>query len=271
MKARPNILTIAGFDPSNGAGLTADVKTFETLKCYGLSVCTANTIQDDREFKACYWVSLDIILDQIEVLFKRFQIDYVKIGIVENWQTLSVLVEKLLELNSKVKIVLDPVLKSSSNFDFHSNLSSSQKLSGGSDVTLSAVEMSHPDLLNNILSKIYLITPNYNEIQQLYPEKNIEETIKHISSKTNLFLKGGHHPDELGKDVLFTVEGKYYSLNPKFKNCTEKHGSGCVSSSAIASYLALGFPLLKACYKGKRYTEKFLSSNKSLLGFHSKK
>jgi len=250
MKKRPNILTIAGFDPSNGAGLTADVKTFETLKCYGLSVCTANTVQDDVELKRCHWISVDVILDQIEVLFKRFQIDYIKIGIVENWETLSLLVEKLLELNSEVKIVLDPVLKSSSNFNFHS---------------------SNNEMLDKILSKVYLLTPNYNEIQQLYPEKNIEVTIKHISSKTNLFLKGGHNENAIGKDILFTSEGKQFSLNPKLKNCTEKHGSGCVLSSAITSYLALGFPLLKACYRGKRYTEKFLSSNKSLLGFHSKK
>jgi len=250
LRKRPNILTIAGFDPSNGAGLTADVKTFETLKCYGLSVCTANTVQDDVEFKACHWTPVAVILDQIEVLFKRFQINFVKIGIVENWETLSLLVEKLLELNSEVKIVLDPVLKSSSNFNFHS---------------------SNNEVLDKILSKVYLLTPNYNEIELLYPEKNIAETIKHISSITNLFLKGGHHPYELGKDVLFTSEGKQFSLNPKLENCSGKHGSGCVLSSAITSYLALDFPLLKACYRGKRYTEKFLSSNKSLLGFHSKK
>jgi len=268
LRRRPNILTIAGFDPSNGAGLTADVKTVETLKCYGLSVCTANTVQDDIEFKACHWIPVDVILDQIEVLFKRFQINYVKIGIVENWETLSLLIEKLLELNSGVKIVLDPVLKSSSNFDFHANVSSSDFCHTELvEVEKNCIE----NRLDNILSKIYLLTPNYNEIEQLYPEKSIEDTIKHISSITNLFLKGGHHPDELGKDVLFTKEGKQFSLNPKLKNCSEKHGSGCVLSSAITSYLALGFPLLKACYRGKRYTEKFLSSNKSLLGFHSKK
>jgi hydroxymethylpyrimidine/phosphomethylpyrimidine kinase len=255
LRKRPNILTIAGLDPSNGAGLTADVKTFETLKCYGLSVCTANTIQDDVDFKACHWITVEVVLSQIEVLFKRFQINYVKIGIVENWETLSVLVDKLLYLNPKVKIVLDPVLKSSSNFDFHSAVTSSDS----------------DNELDKILEKIYLLTPNYNEIKQLYPKKNIEETIAYISSKTNLFLKGGHHPGKLGKDELFTVEGKQFSVNPKLKNCSEKHGSGCVLSSAITSYLALDFPLLKACYRGKRYTEKFLSSNKSLLGFHSKK
>lgn len=268
MRKRPNILTIAGFDPSNGAGLTADVKTFETLKCYGLSVCTANTVQDDVEFKACHWMPVDVVLHQIEVLFKRFQINYVKIGIVENWETLSLLVNKLLELNSGVKIVLDPVLKSSSNFDFHSNVSSNHFCH---TELVEVGKNCNENKFDKILEKIYLLTPNYNEIEQLYPEKSIKETIKHTSSKTNLFLKGGHHPDKLGKDELFTSEGKQFSLNAKLKNCSEKHGSGCVLSSAITSYLALDFPLLKACYKGKRYTEKFLSSNKSLLGFHSKK
>ena len=96
MKKRPNILTIAGFDPSNGAGLTADVKTFETLKCYGFSVCTANTIQNDIEFKDCLWISETVILNQLELLFKRFEINFAKIGIVENWEILYVIINKLL-------------------------------------------------------------------------------------------------------------------------------------------------------------------------------
>ena len=250
MKKRPYILTIAGLDPSSGAGLTADVKTFETLKCYGLSVCTANTVQNDTDFEACHWMTSDVILEQLNILFKRFQIDYVKIGIVENWNVLSLIVDELLELNPKIKIVLDPVLSSSSKFDFHN---------------------SNTEILDKLLPKIYMLTPNYNEIKQLYFELNLQDAIKHISSKTNLLLKGGHHPDKLGQDVLFTLKGKQCNLNPKFSDCSEKHGSGCVLSSAITSYLALGFPLLKACYRGKRYTEKFLSSNKSLLGFHSKK
>ncbi len=146
--------------------------------------------------------------------------------------------------------MLDPILQSSSNFDFH----------GSSN-----------EILDGLLSKIYLITPNYNEIAALYPEKSIEETVRYISSQTNLFLKGGHNENAIGSDELFNTSGKQFSLQAKLKNCSEKHGSGCVLSSAITSYLALGFPLLKACYRGKRYTEKFLSSNKSLLGFHSKK
>ena len=248
MKTRPYILSIAGFDPSSGAGLTSDVKTNEALKCYGLSVCTANTIQNDIEFSACHWTPIDIIKSQLVSLFNRFEIDFIKIGVVENWNVLLEILSFILLKKPEVKFILDPVLQSSSDFKFHE----SEEL-----------------ILDQILEKIYLITPNYHEIQQLYSDKNTEETIAHIQSKTNLFLKGGHDESAIGRDRLFLTEnGKQYTLNPKQKECSEKHGSGCVLSSAITSYLALGFPLLKACYRAKRYTEKFLTSNKTLLGTH---
>lgn len=249
MKKRPYIVTIAGLDPSSGAGLTADIKTFETLQCYGLSVCTANTVQNDVSFKECYWTPAEQIKAQIEILFERFNIDFVKIGIIENWLVLNEVIDLLLLKNPKVKIVLDPVLKSSSNFEFHNTITNKY--------------------FDMILSKIYLLTPNYNEIQTLYIDKSIEETIQYISSKTNLFLKGGHREESIGKDELFTKNGQQFTLNPRLSSITEKHGSGCVLSSAITSYLALGFPLLKACFKGKCYNEKVLCSNKSLLGYHT--
>jgi hydroxymethylpyrimidine/phosphomethylpyrimidine kinase len=256
MKKRPYILTIAGFDPSNGAGLTADIKTIEALKGYGLSVCTANTIQNDVEFKTCYWTNIDVIKSQIEILFDRFTIAYVKIGIVQNWDVLNQIIDVLSEKNETIKIVLDPVLRSSSDFDFHASENNSSDQDN--------IEKQ----LDNVLDKIYLLTPNYNEIEELYTSKTTKETITHISGKTNLFLKGGHKKEAIGKDELFTTNGKRFVCNQKTKNVSEKHGSGCVLSAAITTYLALGFPLLKACYRAKRYTEKVLSSNSSLLGYH---
>ena len=248
MKTRPYILTIAGFDPSNGAGLTADIKTFEALKCYGLAVCTANTVQNDIEFKDCHWISKSVIKKQIEVLFTQFKIDVVKIGIVENWKILSEIIDFLLQFNPAVKIILDPVLKASSGFSFHKDFTEED--------------------FEEVLSKIYLLTPNYKEIQSLYPNKTVEETLSHIQTKTNVFLKGGHNEERLGVDFLFSKEGKEFSFNPKKGKYHEKHGSGCVLSSAIASYITLKYPLLKSCFKGKRYVEKVLSSNKTLLGYH---
>ncbi len=250
MKKRPYILSIAGFDPSGGAGLVADCKTFEALKCQGLSVCTANTIQTDTTFIDCIWTDIDTIKKQTETLFKRFNIDVVKIGIIQNWRTMSEIIDVLISLNTEIKIIVDPVLSASTNFDFHAETQTNFD----------------SKIFDEVLSKIYVLTPNYDEIEKLYPSKTIEKTIAHITEKTNLFLKGGHNESEKGKDYLYTKQGEKYPINPKYHPVYPKHGSGCVLSSAMAAYLSLGFPLLKSCFRAKRFTEKYLGSNKELLG-----
>ena len=257
MKERPKTLTIAGLDPSSGAGLTADIKTFEALKCYGLAVCTANTIQNDIRLKQCHWVDTSVIKSQIELLYQQFSIDFVKIGIVQNWDVLDEIIDFLLIQNPRVKIIVDPVLKSSSEFSFRNSENNKDSKNLLIDTSF-----------DKILNKIYLLTPNYNEIKELYSDKSIEETINHISEQTNVLLKGGHIETAIGKDILLTKDCKQFTLNTKIKNTSEKHCSGCVLSSAITAQLALGFNLLKSCYRAKRYTEKVLSSNATLLGYH---
>ncbi|NRA11979.1 MAG: hydroxymethylpyrimidine/phosphomethylpyrimidine kinase [Crocinitomicaceae bacterium] len=248
MNKQQYILTIAGFDPSNGAGLTSDLKTFHAHGLYGLSVCTTVTVQNDVDFKSSHWVKPELILEQIETLFERFEIEVVKIGIVESWKTLSVILESLKALNPTVRVVLDPVLKATAGYDFHSE----DELS----------------VLDSILDSIFVITPNFEEIKQLYPEKTIEDTIEFLSSKTNLYLKGGHRTDQVGLDQLFYDKIVQLNIEPRGMNISPKHGSGCVLSSSLASNLMLGHSIEEAAVLSKRYTEQFLSSNTSLLGNH---
>lgn len=248
--SRTYILSIAGFDPSSGAGLTSDIKTFDAHGLYGLSVCTCITVQNDIDFKSVNWISIDIIISQMETLFERFSIEVVKIGIVENWETLLIITNKLKLLNSKVKIVLDPVLKTSTGFALHSK--------------------ENVSVLEEVLKQIYLITPNYLEIKALHPSKSISNTITYISSKTNLYLKGGHRSDKKGWDELYSNKTEQINIAPKAGRISEKHGSGCVLSSAIASNLSLNFDLEDASKNAKYYTEQFLNSNATLLGTHSK-
>lgn len=247
MLQRPKVLSISGFDPSGGAGLTADLKTFETLKVYGLGVVTVNTIQTDKDFKDCIWTDVKVIQSQIEMLFQRFQIDVVKIGLIENWKVLEFVIYLLIEKNPNVKIVLDPILKSSTNYSFH-------QASNG---------------FHSLLDKIFLLTPNYLEFQQLFPDKNKENIPGIVEGKTNIILKGGHNNTNIGTDQLFDSDGNIYVFHPSSSDCSEKHGSGCVLASSIAAYMALGKPLDIACNMGKQYTERFLASNNSLLGYHS--
>ena len=242
------IVTIAGHDPSGGAGITSDIKTFEAHGLYGLSVCTAITDQNDIDFKKCIWIDTEVILVQIETLFERFQIEYVKIGIVESWEVLSTILDRLQELKSNIKIVVDPIFKASAGFDFH--IQENQKI------------------LNKIWKQCYLVTPNYEEIQSLHPEKNVEETLVHIGSLTNIYLKGGHREDKKGWDKLYHSGIVMVNILPNVDKVSEKHGSGCVLSSSLTSNLALGIELEDASKMAKYYTEAFLNSNDSLLGTH---
>ncbi len=251
MKNKKYILTIAGLDPSSGAGITSDIKTFEAHGLYGLSVCTAVTVQNDVNFKNCVWIDEEIIIAQIEILFERFSIPVVKIGIIQSWEVLLAVVLTLKRLNSTVIIVLDPILKASAGFNFHK------------DENLKTFE--------KILSSCTIITPNYNEIQELFPNKNIEETIEFISERTNIYLKGGHRKDKKGWDEVYYSKIVKMNIPPIANSVFEKHGSGCVLSAVLASNLIQEIPLEDTCKNTKRYTEQFLNSNKSLLGTHNYK
>ncbi|MDG3582775.1 hydroxymethylpyrimidine/phosphomethylpyrimidine kinase [Galbibacter pacificus] len=248
MDKRPFVLSIAGFDPSAGAGLLADIKTIEAIKAYGLGVCTANTVQTDEGFYQCEWTNPETIKFQLQVLLKAYKIKAVKIGIVQNEKLLNELLDMIKKYNSNTKIVLDPVLKSTSGHRF---------------------QQAGDFLSEETVKKITLLTPNYEEIEQLRPLFSMERTIKALMVHTNILLKGGHHPAEKGKDVLYEKGKENLVLFPlSTGKIYEKHGSGCVLSSAITTYLALGLPLHEACKKAKQYTESILISNTTKLGYH---
>lgn len=245
---RPFVLIIAGLDPSGGAGVLADVKTLEQHRVYGLAIVTGNTIQTEDAFFEIEWISIDFLLQSIGVLFKKYDIKTVKIGIVPTLEYLSILILEIKKHNPNTKIIWDTVLESSSKFDF--------------------MAIKNEDKLALILEKIDLITPNYNEILDLTPAENDIETIaKTLSKFCAVLLKGGHNAKAIGTDVLYE-KGEITIIKATKKGLYEKHGSGCVLSSAITANIALGDNLKTACKKAKIYIEQFLNSNQTLLGYH---
>lgn len=240
---RPFVLTIAGLDPSGGAGILADIKTFEQHKVTGFAISTANTIQTENEFYEIQWTDLAFVIRSIETLFANYKINAVKIGIVSSLNDLNRIVSTVKQLSPLAKIVWDPVLKSTTKFEF-------MNLEDQLD-------------LNKLVSKIDLITPNYNEAEILFPDYFSKEN----RFSTNILLKGGHNKKALGTDCLF-LKDQMLELLPSEKKCFEKHGSGCVLSSAIASNLALNKTLKEACKNAKIYIENYLSSTTTLIGYH---
>lgn len=236
---RPAVLSIAGFDPSGGAGLLADMKTAEQLQTRGMAIMTANTIQTEDTFFHIDWVDVKVVCMGIEALMQRYPIQVVKIGIVKDLAFLAVILHAIRAQDPAAFIIWDPVLKSSSGFSFF--------------------DAADGNALGRLLPAIDLLTPNAEEYQALAPA---------LTDFPNaLLLKGGHREKERGVDTLLQP-GTCIDFPPGAGAIYPKHGSGCVLSAAIAAYLAQGKKLAEACRKAKAYTEQFLNSHPSLLGFH---
>lgn len=244
---RPIVLSIAGFDPSGGAGSLADVKTCEQLSCLGFSVLTANTIQSEDRFLSVEWIPIQRILAQMDVLFEQYPIAAVKIGIVESLDTLHEIIQRIRQHDSSLKIVWDPVVSSSTGFD----------LLGGIQ----------QETLENCLQKLDLVTPNLNEVSILAGKQDQEKNLTYLAQFCAVYLKGGHSETELGVDYLITQE-RSEKLFPSSPSPYQKHGSGCILSAAIAAYLSQQESLSEACKKAKIYIEKTLNSNPHLLAYH---
>ena len=247
---RPTVLSIAGFDPSAGAGILADVKTFEASGVYGMGIVSAITYQNDNAFEKVEWLSLSQMIEQIQVLQRRFKFEYIKIGLIENLEILHQLILYLLSNTSHSKIIFDPVLNASAGYEFYKN--------------------NNQSLLETICSKLYLITPNIPEALQLGVYDDASKNSAYLSTFCNVYLKGGHNTENKGNDILFTKDKKQQiTFHSTTNSAFEKHGSGCVLSSAITANLAKGFTLEQACKEAKNYITDFLLSNETLLGYHS--
>lgn len=235
---RPIVLSVAGFDPCGGAGVLADVKTFEQLKTQGMSVITANTIQTENHFMAIEWQDIQTVQKGIETLMHRYTIKVIKIGIVKDFMFLKSIVDTVKANNSQAFIIWDPVIKSSSGFTFFNK----------DDVKN----------LPEVLTGIHLLTPNFDEYELL---KSV------LTQSNNVLVKGGHRKEQVGVDIL-KIGSHEIAILPDAVSVSPKHGSGCVLSAAIAAQITLGQGLETACRLGKKYVEQYLNSHHSLLGHH---
>ena len=244
----PFVLSIAGFDPSSGAGVTADLKTFEANECYGMGVCTSITFQNEDTYSDTHWMTQEEIFRQCELLFQHHRPEFIKIGLIQDFNVLKQLVVWLKEQIPDVKIIWDPILKASAGHVFH------QK---------------YQDYLQEVLNSIFLVTPNTEELYQLFGEGITTESLQRVATdcKVNILWKGGHNSGTISTDKLITPDTIYCSSLQKSKHT--KHGTGCILSSALLAYLAKGESLMQSCRKAQLYVSRVIESNDSLLGYHT--
>jgi hydroxymethylpyrimidine/phosphomethylpyrimidine kinase len=240
---RPVALTLGGFDPSGGAGVLADIKTFEMNKVYGLAVNTCITIQSDRDFHSVKWMDEVGITDSLILLSKRYKVKAVKLGMHKNLESVLFTVRLLKKTWPACRIVWDPVMKSSSGYDLNWQPGNTT--------------------LGKILSKIDLVTPNLPEFEKL---KTVHG--RDLSEAGACLIKGGHSQGKTSEDLLFENGKLKKTFVSKRIRKGEKHGSGCVFSSAITANLAKGLNLPDSVFNAKKYIRKFLKSNSTLSGYH---
>jgi len=226
------LLTIAGFDPSAGAGLIADIKAFEHCGFYGQAVCTALTIQNEKSFEKPNWLRWTQIKEQLQILSKTSDFSYAKIGLVENPKTLENILKWLRKKYPGIFIIWDPILKASAGFEFHKkNAASWLKL----------------------LTYTNLVTPNL-------PEAEFFGILKG-SSNAAVLLKGGHSTDSQKSEDLLFLPGSPTPIKFTAKRIKkERHGSGCTLSALVLANFAKYNNLEKAIRVSKKSIQIFFKN-----------
>ena len=237
----PVVLTIAGFDPSSGAGITADIKTIAAHECFGVSCITALTVQSTQGVRRVVGVAPGLIAETLQELLSDLVVEAVHIGMLGNAQVVAVVADFLAKARLP-HVVLDPILKSSSGADLL-------------DVAGRRL------LIERLIPLAELITPNLDEASVLTGTTvtNLDQMHDaaarlHTLGAANVVVTGGHL--EKATDLLSFATGRgteqeVFKADRQRSNST--HGTGCAFSTAMACHLAHGRGLPEAVLLSKAY------------------
>jgi hydroxymethylpyrimidine/phosphomethylpyrimidine kinase len=238
LAAPPIVLTIAGFDPSSGAGVTADVKTIAAHGCYGVAAITALTVQSTAGVRASIPVEPSLLLDSLNELAADVKVSAVHIGMLGNGKVAAVVADFLRNIRLP-HIVLDPVLRSSS---------------GTSLVDQDGAKV----ILEGLIPLAEVVTPNVDEASELTglpvggPEQmKLAADRLHEYGARAVVITGGHLDPAV--DVLSVPGGAIQMFRADRLECANTHGTGCAFSTALACQLALGQALQTAVLLAKAY------------------
>ena len=240
LKKIKNVLTIAGSDPSGGAGIQADLKSFSANGVYGMSVITALTAQNTKGVSNIHSLPKDFILDQLNSIFNDIKVDAVKIGMIAN-SHISETVANFLNKKNVVNIVLDPVMVAKGGAKLLDNNAISS-------------------IKSNLMPISTIVTPNLPEASMLSESKEASSKDEMIiqgkallnNGSYSIYIKGGHLKGTFSPDLLVGKQNLLWLESKRIKT-KNTHGTGCTLSSAIAANLSKGFDISKAVKDAKNY------------------
>ncbi|MCS6799096.1 MAG: bifunctional hydroxymethylpyrimidine kinase/phosphomethylpyrimidine kinase [Myxococcota bacterium] len=242
MQPPPVVLSVAGSDPSGGAGLQADLKTFATHRVYGAAVVTLLTVQNTTAVRRVQVIAPDLVAEQIDAVVEDLAPRAIKTGALGNAAVVRAVAERLARVG--VPLVVDPVA-----------------------VSKHGAPLLEPDAVDALRTKLVpiatLVTPNAAEAAQLSgrPVRDIDDALRAAEAIAALgpravLVKGGHFSGE-PHDVLLE-NGRVTVLHGRRVATQRTHGTGCALSAAIAARLARGEPLADAVERAKRWLERAL-------------
>lgn len=247
-----NVLSIAGSDPSGGAGIQADLKAFSARGTYGMAVLTALTAQNTQGVTAIHALPPDFVAAQIEAIFSDIRVDAVKIGMIANAQIAEAVAEMLEAHAAGIPIVLDPVMVAK----------------GGAQLLANDANQA---IIERLLPLATVITPNLPEAASLLGEPEAETRDAMAEQARRLLqhgpravlIKGGHLQGKDSPDVLADASGVTWFEGTRLKT-RNTHGTGCTLSSVIAAELAKGQAMTEAVRVAKAYLADAIASADNL-------
>src|SRR5271167_3886165 len=233
----PVILTIAGFDPSAGAGITADLKTFAAHGCYGVAAITAITVQNTQGVDDVHPVETHVLKECLRALLADTSVKAVKVGMLATHANAAA-IHEVLEANASLPSVLDPLVRSTSGYDL---------------IDPRGLEF----VRDHLLGRATVITPNLHEaaaltgmnVQSLEGMKAAAQKLLELGARA-VVVTGGH----LERPIDVFADGSCLQTFAGDRVKPENiHGAGCTFSSAIAAHLGLGRQLAEAIVLAKAY------------------
>lgn len=236
------VMSIAGVDPSGGAGIFADIKTFQALGVYGTGIVTALTAQNPQKMYSLKAIETSYVEEQIDAILDTYNVEYIKTGMLYSTDIIKSVSKKIREYN--LKAVVDPVMVATSGGELAKN------------------DLSQ-NLLKYLLPKAILTTPNVFEAEKLTNikitnEEEAKKACEKLGKTCNNIITGGH----LNGINTINIDGSTSIFKQKLLKTDNLHGSGCNFSAAIVSYLSQKNDLKTSILKASDYTYESIKNGK---------
>lgn len=236
------VMSIAGVDSSGGAGIFADIKTFQALGVYGTGIVTALTAQNPQKMYSLKAIETSYVEEQIDAILDTYNVEYIKTGMLYSTDIIKSVSKKIREYN--LKAVVDPVMVATSGGELAKN------------------DLSQ-NLLKYLLPKAILTTPNVSEAEKLTNikitnEEEAKKACEKLGKTCNNIITGGH----LNGINTINIDGSTSIFKQKLLKTDNLHGSGCNFSAAIVSYLSQKNDLKTSILKASDYTYESIKNGK---------